>query len=66
MLKQVQHDKRSNLAFMRGLGGVCEVILSPFPPYCPLMTPAYPPYFESEKKSEKKRDDSECTKEDAS
>ena len=51
---------------MRGLGGVCEVILSPFPPYCPLMTPAYPPYFESEKKLEEKENDSECTKENAS
>lgn len=50
---------------MRGIGGVCEVILSPFPPYCPLMTPAYPPYFESEKNAEEKKDDSECTKENA-
>ena len=47
---------------MRGLGGVCEVILSPFPPYCPLMTPAYPPYFESEKNTEEKKNNSECTK----
>lgn len=29
----------------RGLGGIVEVVLSPFPPYGPLMSPAYPPYI---------------------
>ena len=24
--------------------GVCEILLSPFPPYDPLLDPAYPPY----------------------
>ncbi len=29
----------------RGVGGVFEVGLSPFPPYEPLMDPAFPPYL---------------------
>ena len=29
----------------RGVGGVVEVGLSPFPPYEPLMDPAFPPYL---------------------
>ena len=35
----------------RGLGGVIEVVLSPFPPYEPLMKPAYPPYVGRAKES---------------
>jgi len=29
----------------RAVGGAFEVVLSPFPPYGPLMEPAYPPYL---------------------
>jgi putative exosortase-associated protein (TIGR04073 family) len=29
----------------RGVGGAVEVALSPFPPYDPLMRPAFPPYL---------------------
>ena len=35
----------------RGLGGVIEVVLSPFPPYEPIMKPAYPPYIGRAKES---------------
>jgi hypothetical protein len=31
----------------RAVGGVVEVGLSPFPPYDPLMEPAFPPYLNS-------------------
>jgi len=29
----------------RALGGAFEIVLSPFPPYGPLMEPAFPPYL---------------------
>jgi len=32
-------------AFERAVGGAFEMVLSPFPPYDPLMEPAYPPYL---------------------
>ena len=32
-------------ALQRAVGGAFEVVLSPFPPYEPLMEPAYPPYL---------------------
>ena len=43
----------------RAVGGVYETAMSPFPPYEPLMSPAYPPYLfaddrEEEKEVEKK------------
>jgi putative exosortase-associated protein (TIGR04073 family) len=34
----------------RAVGGVVEIGLSPFPPYEPLMDPAYPPYLKAAKK----------------
>jgi putative exosortase-associated protein (TIGR04073 family) len=30
---------------VRGVNGVCEVVLSPIPPYTPLNCPAYPPFM---------------------
>lgn len=38
----------------RGVGGVFEFALSPFPPYGPLMYPAYPPYLAGEKGEKEK------------
>ncbi len=36
----------------RGVGGVFEIILSPFPPYEPIVRPAYPPYVRPAEKPE--------------
>ena len=36
----------------RAVGGAFEVLLSPFPPYNPIMEPAYPPYLNFKKASE--------------
>jgi len=36
----------------RAVGGAFEVLLSPFPPYDPIMEPAYPPYLNFKKASE--------------
>lgn len=36
----------------RAVGGAFEVLLSPFPPYDPIMEPAYPPYLNFKKPSE--------------
>ncbi len=33
----------------RAIGGAFEVVLSPFPPYGPIMRPAYPPYLNFKK-----------------
>ena len=38
----------------RCAGGAVEIALSPFPPYEPIMDPAYPPYVKQEKKIEHK------------
>jgi putative exosortase-associated protein (TIGR04073 family) len=35
----------------RAVGGAFEVVLSPFPPYDPIMKPAYPPYLNFQKKA---------------
>jgi putative exosortase-associated protein (TIGR04073 family) len=34
----------------RAIGGAFEIVLSPFPPYEPIMEPAYPPYLNFGKK----------------
>ena len=39
----------------RGVGGVVEVGLSPFPPYEPLMDPAFPPYLNFRKAPDKEK-----------
>ena len=36
----------------RAIGGACELALSAFPPYDPIMKPGYPPYLNSGKVSE--------------
>jgi putative exosortase-associated protein (TIGR04073 family) len=46
----------------RGVGGVVEVGLSPFPPYEPLMDPAFPPYLNIQRAPAKE----ECCCEDRS
>ena len=33
-------------AVERAIGGTFEVVLSPFPPYDPIMEPAFPPYLD--------------------
>ena len=53
----------------RGVGGVVEVALSPFPPYDPLMHPAYPPYLGLAKAPEREKpccedEPCECEEED--
>ena len=50
----------------RGVGGVVEVALSPFPPYDPLMHPAYPPYLGFAKAPERKKpcEDEPCEDEE--
>lgn len=46
----------------RVFGGTFEIILSPFPPYSPIMNPAYPPYLNFGKDSEQEECTSECEK----
>ncbi len=36
----------------RATGGAVEILISPFPPYDPIMTPPYPPYMVTRKKLE--------------
>ena len=53
----------------RGVGGTVEVALSPFPPYDPLMRPAYPPYLGFTKAPDRekpccKTEPCECDEED--
>jgi len=46
----------------RCAGGAVEIAFSPFPPYDPIMHPAYPPYVKPEKIIEPKEDDSRIEK----
>ena len=46
----------------RAVGGTFEIIFSPFPPYSPIMNPAYPPYLNFGKDSEQEECTSGCEK----